>query len=248
MGRGNIVKYPILVDLNSEIPWYHEELNHSSGVLIISFSTITDKFDWSHFLRLDLEYLDLNQMYIADLDYCWWLGEYKGIEGCGIEAAIKFIKDKIQKHNIKKVLTIGSSKGSLGALIFGTLLNADSVYAFSPKTKMASSTNKKYKVYDNLEKVKQRLPDFSYDRNNFNVRELILKLKPKTKYNIFYGDACNGDITFVNYISDLENVNLFTVPSDKHSGIGKHFLANGLLKKMLEEEVECLKMTKEVEI
>jgi len=231
-------KIPVFIDPQKEIPWYQESLGHSSDLLIIAFSISNEKFDWSNFLAKGVKHLDLNEIWIADFDNSWWMGEYKGIEGYGIHSAVKFLQNKISEHKYRKIITLGSSKGALGAILFGTHLNVDSVYAFSPKTHMRDSMNNKYSITKNLDLLKEKLEGFNYNIDDFDSRKLILEKRIKTKYNLFFGKFCKDDIKHVDYISDFEFVKTFDYPSNKHGGTAKYFMGNGIIGKMLEEEIK----------
>jgi len=136
-----------------------------------------------------------------------------------------------------KVFTIGASRGGYGAILIGTLINADEVFAFSPKTFMEPGLDRKYKISNNLRELKKKIPEFSYDINFFDLKDIILKNRTKTKYNIFYGSLNPHDHVDAEKISDLEYVKIYTTNSFKH-GIAGKFIKNGELKKLLKEALK----------
>jgi len=229
-------KIPLHINYDSETPWFFEDINHSSDLLIIAVSASSTIFEWKNFINAALKKLDLKQMYIADVDQAWYHGEYKGIDGYGEHAAAKFLQNKILEYGIKKVITIGASRGGYGSILFGTLLNADSVFAFNPKTYMTPGLNKKYSISHYLELLRQNLKDFSYDENNFDLKQIVLKNRIKTNYNIFYGCSSLVDTNQAHGLSDLSYIKYFPKKVHRH-GISRFFIRDGIVQKMISDIV-----------
>jgi len=73
------------------------------------------------------------KVFLRDLRQAWWL--------CGISDAVPTLADLIsllsaEAVKASRVITLGSSAGGFGALLLGTMLDADLALAFSPQTYM----------------------------------------------------------------------------------------------------------------
>jgi len=76
------------------------------------------------------------RMFVRDMRQAWY---HKGIEGYGdtLTQTADALAELIAGYDVERLVTVGTSAGGYGALVFGTLLGADTVLSFAPQTLIA---------------------------------------------------------------------------------------------------------------
>ena len=125
---------------------------------------------------LNKYYPHVTKQYYLDKTCKWY---HSGInqETQNIIESIDFLKNQIKNYTKHKVIFIGSSSGGYAAILFGSLLNVDTVIAFRPQTII----NEAYE-YNDLKKI----------------------INSTTQYYIYGDPNCNE---YYHNISHCENIN-----------------------------------------
>jgi hypothetical protein len=107
------------------------EIKGADLPLVFSFAGLGDAFE----LRKTLADFPVNAIYLRDLKHNWYLN---GMPGAGedVDGVYSFLKKMVETHQPSKVFTLGASAGGFAALLYGSLLKADHILAFSPQTFM----------------------------------------------------------------------------------------------------------------
>ena len=222
------------IDYNSEIPWFVKLINEESDNLIITFSSSPDSFDWYNSLeKFSLE-ISFSRFYLSDMCNVWWHGNYKEINGFGPLSLFGFLEKEIKEISAKKILCMGSSRGGYGAILFGCLLNADLVLAFSPQTRITPGLDKKYQIISKINDLKNTILNFEVDEELTDLRNIIERYgkNNKTIYKLFYGSENSGDETHAKYISQFKGTEFHTTETSSHK-TSKIFLNNGTVEKLI---------------
>ena len=84
------------------------------------------------FLR-QTESLPVSRLFVRDVSQCWY---HNGVPGLGdaIPAVADALRAEHESLRATRVVYTGHSAGGYAALLFGTLVGADAVVAFSPQT------------------------------------------------------------------------------------------------------------------
>ena len=225
------------INQKAPIPWFLQSDN-DSNTLVIAFSSATDNFEWYNSLEAYSLENSFKRFYVADMWKVWWHGVYKGIEDFGPLVLRDYLSEKIKDQGIKRIATIGASRGAYGAIMFGCLLNADLVLAFSPQTNIDKKLDKKYAINERIEILKKEVPNFKVDSEFVDLKNILKNnIQNKTIYKIFYGAANDYDDKHAKNLSEFNNVSLHTVDSESHK-VSKNFLKNGTIKKLIEDFVK----------
>jgi hypothetical protein len=107
------------------------DIKNSTWPLVISFAGLGDEFQF----RNTLAAFHVNVIYLRDLKHNWYLNGIPGA-GANVEEIVSFLKDQISTCSPPKVITMGASAGGFASILYGTLLNANQIVAFSPQTFM----------------------------------------------------------------------------------------------------------------
>ena len=157
-------------------------------------------FEFKNFL--EEQYPEYDKLFLKDEKVRWYTEGITDIS-FDISETVDYLKEYISEYS--KVIFIGASMGGFAALLYGSILNVDTIIAFRPQTFLSYVLPKFSADYNSL--YHGRSCD---DINNF--------INNKTNYYI-YGDSAIKDINDVhsiNYCNHLEmkrNIIIFRIPN-----------------------------------
>ena len=187
---------------------YYVDFSSDSEYLVIAINchnSLADRYEWEDTF-LDWDEFDFKKLYLFDR-YSSWFGKQSG----GISGWAKTVARYVKKSKAKYVIVIGASMGGYGALVIGSLINADCVLAFVPQTKPT-----------------KRWPDVP-----INCRKILEKRQDnKTVFNIYFGKDNRDDVEQAKNLFGIDNINFRPVKSDQHK-ITKDLVRNGIVKKAM---------------
>ncbi len=110
------------------------DFDGSSEVLLISFAGvgIGVGVPYFEFLKI-LRGVPVQKMFVRDVYKSWYHAGLKGLSA-NVDQSVEVLRGMIEESGARRVLTIGNSMGGYAAILYGALLGADEVLAFSPIT------------------------------------------------------------------------------------------------------------------
>jgi hypothetical protein len=137
------------------------------------------KIEFANFLNQHFSHIDA-QFYIDQSCQCY----HHGMQdiSTNIDETVEYLKIKFEGY--ERVICLGTSAGGYAAILFGSLLNVDSVIAFIPQTTLTSK-----------------------DRDE-RYRNLMPVINTTTKYHLF-GDVNVLDKRNCHHISHCENIAIY---------------------------------------
>jgi hypothetical protein len=188
------------------IKWINLEINNSNKT-IVAFAGSAGKLMMPVFEFFNLfKDIDINKIFVRDEYSSWYY---------------KLGHDKVfsELHNILDPLTgvkifAGTSAGGFAAILFGSLLKVDYVFAFSPQTFLDRETLVKY----NDERYYSRLVDvykITTDKRNLSL-DYLIKENDITKYYIYYGSKHPLDHHHANIFQKHKNFYLRPLDFEGH--------------------------------
>ena len=147
-------------------------------------------FEMSNFMSNN--YKDISRLFFVDYFQCWYS---KGIfkKPTSFKFCCEFIKKKIQDY--KRVYFCGISSGGYAAILFGSLLNANKVLAFSPQTNL------------NILFKDGRIGHHNFPKNNIIPRHMDLNnVINKDTHYIIYGDKKVQNLKNYHHINQCLNI------------------------------------------
>jgi pimeloyl-ACP methyl ester carboxylesterase len=173
------------------------------------------------FVRLTGE-IPVKRLFVRDPRQSWY---HRGLRKHGrtLASVADAVGDLIARHEVERVVMVGNSAGGYGALVFGTLLGADEVFAFAPQTVLDPGL----------------LAEMNDHRWDDMLAPLIKKgaLEPRwadlgvalpearhtdTRYNVFFDERIRGDRLHAERLRHVEGVRLYKF------GRGGHALVRAL--------------------
>ena len=158
--------------------------------------------------------LSVNKIYLRDLSQTWYHSGLPGISN-SIDETSSFLKRTINESDVTNVVVMGNSMGGYAAILFGVLIQADIIHAFSPPTSIG---DEKYVRH----KKKVRMVKKNFSNKYFDLKKLIKLNKYHGTINIYYDAKDKIDTKHAIHLKRSKNIAL-------HSFLGG---GHGLVKRM----------------
>jgi hypothetical protein len=164
---------------------------------------------------------NFSKIFMRDPRQVWY---HWGIEGQtrNVEGTAEYLMDLIANHGVRKVATFGSSGGGYAALVFGWLLSADVVHAFSPQTVLEDD-------HPRFQVLRQ---DAEICEQYFDVKPLIEDSNHKTEYHVYYCTTAPRDTQQAERLTGLPNMNLHRYEEGGHA-LAAALTRNGTMDRIL---------------
>ena len=195
------------------------EKGEDSSVLVLAFTGLAGKLTLPTFDFLSsAALLKYDRIMLRDDSRTCYLG---GIPPAAqdFDSLIALLTQQIADLAPKHVISIGTSGGSHAAVLFGHLLRADYVHAFSPYTTMAPGQGRvddpeDSKRYADVLEQLDRLP--AAVRRYLDLREVLGKWNGKTRFNIHVCADSVRDLARANRLQGLPGVTLHRYGCNHH--------------------------------
>jgi pimeloyl-ACP methyl ester carboxylesterase len=147
-----------------------------------------------------------NKIFMRDPRQVWY---HWGIEGKtrNVEGTAEYLMEAIASRGIRKVATFGTSGGGYAALMFGWLLSADVVHAFSPQT-MLEEDHPRFQV---LRQDAEVCPQY------FDVKPLLADPNGKTEFHVYYSITAERDKVMAERLQGLPSTHLHRYEEGGHA-------------------------------
>jgi hypothetical protein len=203
----------------SVLPQTLLEKGEDPATLVIAFTGFAGRLSISPFDFFSLTgLLKYNRILLRDESKTCYMAGIPPIAR-DFEALVEFLEDHVKQLAPKRVILIGTSGGSHGAILFGHLLKADYVHAFSAYTtvdpeqwKMEDSQElpQRQDVLDRMSRLPERVHRY------FDLRNVLKEWNGKTRYNLHVCEKSEADFRRANRLLDLPGVTIHRYPCSHH--------------------------------
>lgn len=213
------------------------ELGVESDILLIAFGGLKGGIG----RVLPFEFLNLTRdvrvkrLYVRDPYGLWYHKGLPKIAG-SVDEIKEHLKPIIDKQGVSRVVVVGNSAGGYAAMLFGCLLDADKVIAFSPQTFLNRDLMAKHhdKRWTALLMALYRVGEKKY----YNLKQVLWRHKHrKARYDIHYPSKLPLDVIHATRMKDVPTVSLHPYDSDTHHLV-TDLRDSGRLKEILMEELD----------
>ena len=175
--------------------------------------------------------LDTKKMFIRDLDQNLYFGGLPGITD-SIDGIGDHLKYKFEELGIKRVVVLGNSAGANAAVLFGILLNAEKVVAFSPKTFITPLKRILFWDHQWWENHIRVYFTKGVKSEYWDLKKLLSKSDIKTKFQLHYSLHNRIDSMHCERMSKCPNV---TIKGYEYKGhdLVRHLKETGELQKII---------------
>jgi len=199
------------------------ELDRSHRSLLVSFGGVWDTGAVPGFEFVSkASSLPGSTLFLTDIDQVWY---QKGIRSVGpsIESVAAYLHDVISDHGVNRVVMTGNSAGGYAALLFGALVGADAVHAFSPQTELIRPEHGYF--LDKLSNARDAAADPAW----LDLRRALTKRIPacrraEPKLYLHYSRYCRKDRHHAHRMVDVPGIRL----------VPYHMLTHGLASALRE--------------
>jgi hypothetical protein len=140
-------------------------------------------------------HLDVNRVYLRDLSQTWYHAGLPGVSE-SIDDTACFLRSKIAESGSKRVVVVGNSAGGYAAILFGVLIGADMIHAFSPHTSLHNP--------DHIRSVKRLLfVQKNFADKYFDLSNLLTTKSMSSRIHIYYNSGNAIDTTHAVHLARL---------------------------------------------
>ncbi len=213
------------------------DLRSSSSTLLIAFGGLRGKVGVLpfEFFRATGE-LPVKRLFVRDLRESWY---HRGIPGHGttlldVAGALEGI---LARTRVERLVVAGNSAGGYAALVFGTLLGADTALCFAPQTTLdlddlAALGDDHWDAYLRPLAAAGELDARWVDL----ARALPGARRADTRYRVFFDDSLAVDRGHAERLAGIDGVSLYRFAHGKHHLITS-LRDNGVLHRLLQREL-----------
>lgn len=217
--------------LNDPSVSFVRDYTADSRLLLVAFGGINQRMGMAPFEFFQLARgVAVKKLFFRDLHQAWY---HRGLGSAGktIAEAAAFIRGEVAAERIERVVMFGNSMGGYAAILFGCLVGAQEVHAFSPQTfispwKLIRRRDFRWK-YDVWRAYLSREPSTFYDLRT------ALAAAPGVRVHLHYSTASTLDTVHARNLESFANVTLMAYPEGGHRLI-QHLKQTGALADLLE--------------
>jgi len=157
--------------------------------------------------------LPAKKLFVRDLTKAWYLRGLPGITR-GVEDTAGFFRDEIKSTGAERVVMAGYSLGGFAAMLYGTLINANEVQAFSPQTFV--SLRQRIRHGDHRwNRYALKLP-LSTPMRFRDLRSTLMKSRATTQHHVHFAQDSRLDILHAKHVEGLPNITLHSHAEGRH--------------------------------
>jgi hypothetical protein len=181
--------------------------------------------------------IECDKLFLRDFNQSWY---QKGVDSelNHIDKITKYLEDKINTKQYNRICFLGNSMGGYAAILFGSILNVDTVIAFAPQT-FIDRYNRILSFDIRWSKQISQVYTYKNKRKEFFDLKKHLKINNsyKTQINIYYSQNHKLDKKHAERLRAENNVNLHPIKQGGHSVV-KVVRNNGELKSLIKSTFE----------
>jgi predicted esterase YcpF (UPF0227 family) len=205
-----------------------------SSILLVSFGGIRQGLGVPVFEFFNsISYIECDKIFLRDFNQSWY---QKGVDSelNHVDKVLNYLRKIIDKNEYKNICFLGNSMGGYASILFGTILNVDTVISFAPQT-FINRINRFMKKDKRWSHEINLIYNYDLKRKEyFDLKKYLKKNNAyKTKINIYYSSSHTLDSKHSERLLHVKGVNLIPFEKGGHSVV-KTLRDNGQLKALLE--------------
>lgn len=190
--------------------------NHKQ--LLVSFGGIQQALGFPVFEFFNsISDIPCDKIFLRDFHQQWY---QKGVdtELNHIDKITTYLKNIIAENDYDKICFLGNSMGGYAAILFGSILNVDTVMAFAPQSYIDRfnrfiNSDKRW-----LKEISQVHNNKNKERKYFDLKRHLSKVPPyKTKIHIYYSPKYDLDKKHAERLKRKKNIVLHPIQKGGHS-------------------------------
>lgn len=204
-----------------------------SDVMLIAFGGMNSRMGMPPFEFFNLtQNYPVKKIFLRDLRQSWYQRGLPKV-GAHANALFKYLREEIAKHQLQKIVLVGSSAGGFASLLFGYLLKVDLVLSFAPQTFIDTHTcfilgDHRYreqiiKLYEHPHGIRKYYNLSKFFQPDHNLQ---------TKFHIYFDENSDLDKIHAHTLKNYRNFDLHSYERGGHAMI-RILKETGELKQIL---------------
>jgi pimeloyl-ACP methyl ester carboxylesterase len=198
------------------------DMDSDSRTLLIAFGGMRNRIGMPPFEFLSLTGgLPVKKLFVRDLRQAWY---HRGMPEHGetlldVAAALKRL---LAEHEIERLVVAGNSSGGYGALVFGTLLGADTVLCFAPQTVLDLDALAAIGDHRWDERLREVTAGEPLDERWTDLRDALPAARQATtSYKVFFDETLETDRLHAERLAGLAGLRLYRFGRGGHHLVRK---------------------------
>jgi hypothetical protein len=210
------------------------DLDRDSSTLLIAFGGMRGQLGMPVFEFFKATGgIPVKRLFVRDLRQAWY---HRGIPGHGstIEAVAESLGELIERHGVERLVVAGNSAGGYAAMLFGTLLGADTVLGFAPQTVIELDVLAGMDDHRWDEQLVALTAQGALDPRWTDLRHALPGARQDgTRYELYYDDSYEPDRLQAERMAELDGVQLHRLNGGAH-GVARDMRNSGELERVLQ--------------
>ncbi len=211
------------------------DMEVESGTLLLAFGGMAGELDIPPFEFFSLTGdMPVKRLFVRDLRRAWY---HRGVprNGLTVPEVAESLGRRLRGHEIERVVVVGTSAGGYAALLFGTMLGADTVLSFGPQgtiepDSLAAMDDHRWDSY-----VEELVATGDLDPRWADLRRALPEVRrADTSCRVYFDDGFGPDRAHAEWLAGLEGVSLCPVEGGKHM-VARKMRESGELEEVLRE-------------
>jgi pimeloyl-ACP methyl ester carboxylesterase len=215
------------------------DMGSDSRTLLIAFGGLRGRVEIPPFEFLTLTGdFPVKRIFVRDLHQAWY---HRGTPRHGattLTSLADSLRERVAAHDVDRLVTAGNSAGGYAALVFGTLLGADTVLSFAPQTVLDPEILAAWGDRRWEDQLRRLAAAGSLDPRWLDLRNALPQARrADTRYQVYFDDALRVDRLHAERLRGIQGMHLYRFGN--HTG---HYLVhalrnNGALERVLRQAV-----------
>ena len=211
-----------------------------SRIMLIAFGGVGGKLAMPPFEFFNITSgFGIKKIFVRDVQKAWY---HHGLPGVGTTIAhvVEALEKDIAAQSVERLVICGNSMGGYAAILFGLLLGADIVLAFSPQTFIGKMRRFLHRDSRWNEEMKKLHSSERAQRNYFDLRAVFRRqVNRKTIFHIYYNRCEPLDLVHARRLQEMRNVFLHARTEGGHTLV-RHLRDSGLLREILLDSLSTM--------
>jgi hypothetical protein len=153
-------------------------------------------------------------IFYKDLQQCWYQRGLLGMTD-DVPGTAEHIRRRVAEYGWKRIFTVGTSAGGYAAILFGALVGASRIVAFSPQTLVGP------KVFRRFASTDSRQTDIDIKGRFLDLAKVLEETGFAGRIDLFYGTRNAMDVLAAEWLQRFPCVTLHPVDTASHNSAQK---------------------------
>ncbi|MEM9952034.1 MAG: hypothetical protein AAF846_10560 [Chloroflexota bacterium] len=218
------------------------ETASDSNTLLIAFGGISGGLEMPVFEFFNItSSLATKRLFVRDLEQAWYQNGLPAIAS-DVDGVLAYLRQEITEANVKRTVIVGNSAGGYAALLFGHLLEVDTVLSFAPQTFLTRWLKWRHRDTRWREQHRNLWQTNQSARKYRNLRPILRHGNGVTHYHVTYCKTHRTDRIHAEHLQGTPQLSLHGTSVGGHRVIA-WLKEQGLLYSLLETAIQGQSVT-----